>query len=177
MNGTNSKPQAPRRLRLRPLNVSDLPPHPGLAEAQRQRSKPVDLKAFVHEVLTEGVEFSDSVIPSSFHKRGSPKASPPSTAKVQLLTSDLIKGESWFARQSVHSNEPVNGSASWEEFEQGLYDSHSIREMEYTPTVFEAHKVVDWAGEIEAIGEEFGGEFEEVVMESMSACRNVRFAS
>lgn len=167
MERTDSKVAA-RRLRLQPLRLSQLPAHPVLSPSQSQRANPIDLKTFVHEILTEGVEFSDAVIPASFHKHGSPKASPPSTAKVQLLSCDLVKGETWFARQSLHKNASLDGTASWDEFEQGLYDNRTIHEMEYTPTVFDAHKVVDWSEEIEALGEDFGGEFEDVEMESAS---------
>lgn len=173
METSDLKRQATRKLRLRPLHIAELPAHPTLQSIQSKRSRTVDLKCFVHEVLTEGVDFSDSVIPSNFQKRGSLKSSPPSTAKVQLLSCDLIQGESWFARQSVHENAPLEGTASWDEFEQGLYDDHSQHEMDYTPDVFDAHKVVDWSDAIEGLGDDFGGEFEDVSMESMRPYRSL----
>lgn len=173
MDRIDSRPAAKRRLRLKALDLSQLPHHPGLAPTQSERATTNDLQTFVHDILTEGVEFSDSVIPSSFHKRGSPKASGISTAKVQLLECTLVKGETWFGRQSLHENAAVEGSASWDEFEQGLFDNRSVHEMEYTPTVFEAHKVVDWSEQIEAVGEEFGGEFEDVALEIYEMCHQI----
>lgn len=158
------KSRATRKLRLQPLPISTLPPHPLCQKLQSSSS--VDLKAFVHEVLSEAVEFSDTVVESTFRKRGSPKKSPPSTAKVQIFDCDLISGEAWFARQSIHENAPLAGTASFDEFEKGLFDDHSKNEHDYTPSTFDAFKVLDWSEQISAV-EEFG-EFEEVAMESES---------
>lgn len=161
------KSPATRKLRLRPLKPTDLPKHPYLEKLQSGQSKPVDLKDFVREVLNEAVDFSDSVIESTFHRRGSPKKSPPCAAKVQLFDCDLISGEAWFARQSIHENAPLQGTASFEEFEKGLFDDHSKNEHDYTPSTFDAYKVMDWSEQAEAVEGGFG-EFEEVNMESAS---------
>lgn len=163
-----SKTPATRKLRLRPLKPQDLPVHPSLASLQSHRSQDVDLRTFVREVLDEAVNFSDSVVPSNFQKKGSSRSSPPSAAKVKLLSSDLMKGESWFARQSVHENAPLEGTASFDEFEAGLFDNHSQNEMAYTPTIYDAHHVLDWSEQIKQIQDDFGVEYEEVVMESAS---------
>lgn len=161
------KNRATRKLRMRPLTPKELPPHPLLEKLQAGQSQPVDLRHFVNEVLEEAIEFSDSVIPSTFQKKGSPKSSPPSTAKVQLLSSELIQGETWFARQSIHENAPLEGTADFEEFENGLYDNHSVNEAEYTPNVYDSHKVLDYSESINAVEGDFGEVFEEVSMESM----------
>ena len=161
----NSNSQVTRKLRLQPLKPEELPTHPELASLQDKRSSDVDLRTFVREVLDEAVNFSDSVIPSNFQKKGSSKSSPPSSAKVSVLSSDLIRGETWFARQSVHENAPLDGSASFDEFEAGLFDNHSENEMAYTPTVYDARRVLDWGEQIRPIQNDFGAEYEEVVME------------
>ena len=160
------KNQATRKLRLKPLKPHDIPSHPILASAQTARSSAPELRDFVREVLKEAVDFSDSVIPSTFQTKSSSRKSPPSAAKVKLLSSGLIQGESWFARQSVHEDAPLDGSASWDEFEQGLFDNHSQNEMAYTPTIFDAHKVLDWSEQIKERQDDFGVEYEEVAMES-----------
>lgn len=147
---------------------------------------------FAHEILAEAVAFTDSIVPETFQKKGSPKSSDPSTAKVQLLSSDLLKGESWYARHSLHDNAATRGTASYREFEAGLFDQHSIHEMvqhsnqkadpetqsaniyfkEYTPDVYDAHKILDWQtqmhaeGTFEAEGLDGGHQFSEIYMES-----------
>ena len=157
-----------RRLRLKSLDPTELPSHPALQSLQSStRSSTPDLSSFIRDVLSEGLHFADSVLPTSFKDRGSPKASPPSAAKVQISAAD-IRGDTWFARQSVHENAPLDGTASYDEFEEGLFHYHSDHEMEYTPTVYDAHKVLDWSEQIAGIEEGFGEQFEEVEMESMS---------
>lgn len=52
--------------------------------------------------------------------------------------------EYWYARQSVHDDEPVHGSASWAEFVGGLRDDHVVNEMDYTPSVSSADEILDW---------------------------------
>ncbi|KAL9092456.1 MAG: hypothetical protein Q9159_000803 [Coniocarpon cinnabarinum] len=162
---------ATRKLRLRPLKVSDLPSHPSLASLQSNSN--VGLRDFVREVLTEAVDFSDNVIPSTFQKKGSERKSPPSTAKVQVLSSELLRGEAWFARQSVHENAPLDGTASWDEFEAGLFDDHAENEATYTPSIYDTHKVLDWAEQINEIEGDFGVEYEEVAMEIYEMCHEL----
>ena len=127
----------------------------------------MDLRTFVREVLDEAVHFSDTVVTTNFQKKGGAKSSPPSAAKVKVLSNELIKGEAWFARQSIHENAPLDGTASFDEFEAGLFDDHSPNEANYTPTIYETRKVLDWSEQIRDIQDDFGVEYEEVVMESM----------
>ncbi|KAI9663458.1 MAG: hypothetical protein M1831_002467 [Alyxoria varia] len=164
METTYAQSSGQRRLRMQPLTPEQLPPHPTLSTAQSQQN--VDLTKFAREVLEEALEFSDTVIASTFQKKGSPRPSPPSTANVQLLSSDLIKGESWCARQSVHENAPLDGTASYDELEGVLFHDHSEHEMGYTPGIFDAHKVLDWSEQLSAIAVEFGEPFDQVSMES-----------
>ena len=159
------KSQQTRKLRLRPFSPRELPANPVLASAQDEPKQTVELKPFIHEVLTEAVDFSDSVVPTTFQKKGSPKSSGISTAKVQLLSSDLISGEAWFARQSEHEDAPTNGTASYAEFENGLYHQHSLNEADYTPDVYDSHKVCDWSTDIGGLGNGMGTQFKQVAME------------
>ncbi|RMD43869.1 hypothetical protein DV735_g1228, partial [Chaetothyriales sp. CBS 134920] len=61
--------------------------------------------------------------------------------------------EHWFARRSRHANVSSKstanpGHASWDEFVYGLRDNHSQHERDFTPTLYDARKVVDWAGQV-----------------------------
>jgi len=133
-----------RKLRLASLPPSALPGHPLLEGSGSLAS----LSEFVCEVLDEALAFSESAIPTTFQPKGSLKNSSPSTAKVQLLSSDVLKGEAWFARRSEHKDVPSEGTASYQEFENGLYYNHSVHEMDYTPDVFDACKVLDYQDQI-----------------------------
>lgn len=158
-----------RKLRLQPLHISALPMHPSFTATTIEKTSHPPLRAFVLEVLAEAVAFSDEIVPQQFQKRGEPKPSQPSVAWVQVLGSDLLQGESWFARRSVHVDEAGLGSAGWGEFVGGLFEEHSLHEAEYTPGVFDARKVVGWEEEVKSVEVEEGWEsYESVAMESMS---------
>jgi len=104
-------------------------------------------------------------LPRNFKVKSSSKSSPPAAASVELLTreisaADLPKGnpdEAWFARTSLHENVAKEGTARWEEFDQGLRADHSQHEMEYTPDVQDAHMVLNWDGELESVERTVGG--------------------
>lgn len=80
----------------------------------------------------------------------------PSRSKPRSVGS----GEHWFARKSIHKDissrdSKTPGHASWKEFVYGLRDEHSKHESEFTPTLYDAHSVVDWSaqvGELESQG-------------------------
>lgn len=85
------------------------------------------------------------------------KPAAPSTAGVKLLektipaielptshTPGAYPEETWFARTSIHENKSTTGTASWPEFEYGLMDDHSQHEKEYTPDVYDAHRVLSY---------------------------------
>ncbi|KAL9076045.1 MAG: hypothetical protein Q9157_003795 [Trypethelium eluteriae] len=144
-------------LHLHPLVPTDLPTHPTLSA--HQQSSP-DTSSFIKRVLDEAVALVDSTIPQSFHSVSKSKTSPPSAASVELLSrsisasalpghvkregSSSSKGEAWFARRSVHEDAAKEGTASWAEFEDGLLRNHSANEMDYTPDVYDAYKVLEW---------------------------------
>lgn len=132
-----------------------------------------DLLTFLHAILDEGGAFLDkSTFPSTFTPQGS-KSSPPSTSPVQVLKRDIplaeieriswdsspiprrkpraLGAEHWFARRSRHPNvssKEKKGSASWDEFVFGLRDEHSKHECDFTPTLYDAHHILDWNEEV-----------------------------
>ncbi len=185
-------------VRLHPLHISELPTHPELEnQTNPPNKKPaVDsatngstsrppLLLFITEILNEAKVFVDTTLPATFKSKGL-KTSPPSTAKVELLTREVsaeeIKSiswlsaqvprhhsgkenakpaEAWFARRSRHANDSQEGTATYSEFDEGLRTDHSMHEMEYTPDVSDAYKVLDWEEEIVAAIAGGGGELEE----------------
>lgn len=95
--------------------------------------------------------------------RSSNKTVPPSNATVQLsdytipaqelpAEARVSGGEPWFTRSSLHENDKKAGTADWDEFEGALLDKHSEHEMDYTPDVFDAHHVLGWSEQLEAMG-------------------------
>ena len=139
------------------LTFSYLPPHPALDESP---SRPQHT-SFLTTLLVETTKFLDSTIPS-FTADQKPRPAPPSTANVQLSSSYLPhtsrsekgKGkEYWVCRKSRHANKVIAGSASYQEFREGLRTNHSEHEMEYTPTVSSVEKVLEW----ETVGSVEGG--------------------
>ncbi|KAJ9617825.1 uncharacterized protein PV06_06224 [Exophiala oligosperma] len=164
-------------IRLAPLQASDLPSHPDLPGSS------AEVLPFLTALLEDGASF---LSPSNFQetfKNQSTKTSPPSAAKVEILTCSIpatsisqvqwtgtssaqgagaavsrskpqkIEGEHWFARRSVHADVSSKsagkpGHANWDEFVFGIRDEHSKHEMEFTPTLYDARKVADWAGQI-----------------------------
>lgn len=173
---TNDFHSSARLLRLKPLPLSSLPPHPLIipsaltslqntpagTRASNGAGQP-DLRAFTAELLREAVNFADKVVPETFTTKGKPKPSSPSTAPVQMLSSDVMSGEYWIARKSVHENAASKGTASFDEFLVGLYNDHSQHEQEYTPDCYDARRVLKWFE-----GEDFAQsvqEFEDVHVE------------
>ncbi|KAL9091696.1 MAG: hypothetical protein Q9165_004772 [Trypethelium subeluteriae] len=169
-------------LHLHPLVPTDLPTHPTLAA--HQQSSP-DISSFIKRVLDEAVVLVDSTLPQSFHSVSKSKTSPPSAASVELLSrnvsasalpshvkregSSSSKGEAWFARRSVHEDAAKDGTASWAEFENGLLRNHSANEMDYTPDVYDAHKVLEWNAS--QLGTVEG--YEEVGMYIIEMCHHI----
>lgn len=56
----------------------------------------------------------------------------------------------------IHQNAAKDGTASWEEFDSGLRADHSQHEMEYTPDVYDAHRILDWSAELEGVQRKVG---------------------
>jgi hypothetical protein len=129
---------------------------------------------FLRAILDEGSAFlNKSTLQSKFISQSS-KSSPPSTSNVQILKRDIassemdriswdsppvprrkpraLGAEHWFARRSRHPNvssKEKKGSASWEEFVFGLRDQHSKHECDFTPTLYDAHHILDWNEEVQ----------------------------
>ncbi|EMD00543.1 hypothetical protein BAUCODRAFT_118302 [Baudoinia panamericana UAMH 10762] len=159
--------QSPQALgtlvRLRVLNASELPTHADIAP-QQSSGTPPELGSFLLAVLNEAESFMTAYLPARFKTKSTDKQSLPSIAPVELLSHEInaadipkevrsagsgATAESWFARVSIHESAAKEGTASWEEFDQGLRADHSKHEMEYTPDVQDAHKVLDWDSAIE----------------------------
>jgi hypothetical protein len=68
-----------------------------------------------------------------------------------------IEAEHWFARLSRHPNissKEKKGSANWDEFVFGLRDQHSKHEYDFTPTLYDAHHIMDWNEEVRVLENE-----------------------
>jgi hypothetical protein len=139
-------------VRLRALNPAQLPAHPDLAALQTSAAALPDLEHFITDILNEASAFMTTYLPQKFAIKEKSKSSPPALATVQLLAHDISaqrlgpgsQDEAWFARTSLHENKKEPGTANWDEFETGLLDDHSLHESQYTPDVFDAHKVLSW---------------------------------
>jgi Protein of unknown function (DUF3074) len=153
-------------------------PIKGSANNEAERPRPA-LVNFLRAVLDEGGAFlSKHTFESTFTPQSS-KSSPPSSTKVQILKRDIpsseiekiswdgapvprgmphaIETEHWFARRSRHPNissKEKKGSANWDEFVFGLRDQHSKHEYDFTPTLYDAHHVMDWNEEIRVLENE-----------------------
>ncbi|RMZ82937.1 hypothetical protein DV737_g1809, partial [Chaetothyriales sp. CBS 132003] len=116
---------------------------------------------------TANVEVLTHPIPASQLRSQVPWASPSSTGKKPSVRLDngavltpvrrsqpaALRPEHWFARHSRHSNVSSKstdkpGHASWDEFVYGLRDNHSQHEQDFTPTLYDARKVIDWSGQV-----------------------------
>lgn len=148
---------------MRALSPAELPSHPLLATHQTSAISPAK---FAADALNEAHTFVTSYWPQKFTVKSKTKQSPPATALVELLVHDIPAAqlaphsttpEAWCARTSIHENAAKAGTASWEEFDAGLRQDHSIHETDYTPDCLDAHTVLSWddqqVGEVEGWGE------------------------
>ncbi|KAI9770693.1 MAG: hypothetical protein M1835_006517, partial [Candelina submexicana] len=126
------------------------------------------LSSFIKEALDQATLFADDV--SNTYKETGEKSSTPATTKVTLLKRQITSqelsdiqwgaqtiprlaprhianGEAWFARRSVHANEKREGTADFAEFER-LRLNPPEAEVQYTPDVVDAFRVLDWESEI-----------------------------
>ncbi|CZT16687.1 uncharacterized protein RCC_02522 [Ramularia collo-cygni] len=174
-----SEPILPGRLvRMRALGPAELPSHPLLASQQSaEQTAPVPANNFAQEALNEAHQFVTSYWPEKFTIKSKTKQSSPSTALVELLSHEIppkllpphTASEAWFARTSIHENAAKAGTASWEEFDAGLRQDHSIHETDYTPDCIHAHQVLTW-------DDQSGGEvvgWQDVHMNIMEMCHQL----
>ena len=164
-------------VRLTPLQLNELPAHPSIAQSASDDQRP-KLLSFLKAILDEGSSFlSKESLETTFNPASS-KSSPPSTADVEVLKRDIsaaaindvswetaplprqkpqlhqVGAEYWFARRSQHANvssKEKQGSASWDEFVFGLRDDHSKHEFDFTPTLYDAHHILDWNDDIQVL--------------------------
>lgn len=147
---------------------------------------------FINAILKEANHFVETTLPDTFTTVCTNKTSKPALAKVELLkrmirNQELAEvpwnagtvprrgvrktalwvgtgGEAWFARRSIHANQSEEGTADWPEFDKGLRVDHSEKERQYTPDVYDNHRVLDW--DEQTRGLEFEGGWTQVDMRS-----------
>jgi hypothetical protein len=78
------------------------------------------------------------------------------SAKDESKSKGKGKAEYWAGRRSVHAGKREAGDATWDEFETGLREGHSVHEMEFTPSVKDAVEVCRWEGVGEVDGRRYG---------------------
>lgn len=180
-------------VRLNPWRLDELPAHSSLPAPTSSATTRPDLLKFLLAILDEGGAFlAPQAVAATFSRAGT-KSAPPSDASVEVLKRSIppsrlsqipwssspivrqkpssLEPEHWFARRSVHKNvgsKETKGSASWEEFVYGLRDNHSQHECDFTPTLYDAHHVLDWNDEIKKLENEgkFEGRYSSVGMGS-----------
>lgn len=162
--------------------------NPPLSRSLDPNGRPL-IAPLLTALLTEATVFVDDTLPATFRPK-SIKANPPATASIEvsqrIISEEEISkipfteaniprkssrvrqnyGEAWFARRSTHANRREKGTADWREFDHGLRREHSQHEMEYTPDVFDAFKVLDWDADIRSLGGGVEG-FQDVNMAGM----------
>ncbi|EPE29280.1 hypothetical protein GLAREA_00440 [Glarea lozoyensis ATCC 20868] len=153
------------------------------AEAPKERDDNGSISAanifsFITSILAESIPFIDGVAPksggpSTWKAKGAPKKFPTSKAPVHLCEwtvpgaeLDQVSGmsqfsadrkdEYWCCRKSVHRDVAETGTATWREFVHNFKDHHAESERDFTPTVMEARKALEW--DTEGIEVEVNGE-------------------
>ncbi|RMZ78233.1 hypothetical protein DV738_g4061, partial [Chaetothyriales sp. CBS 135597] len=113
------------------------------------------VKREIHKYIGHGNdEFHDDAYePAQNGTTGASSGHEEKDAPVPLTNTDDGNTEHWFARRSQHANVSSKsttnpGHASWDEFVYGLRDNHSEHERDFTPTLYDARKVVDWSGQV-----------------------------
>ena len=166
------------------------------ATTDAERPRP-DLLTFLRAILDEGGAFlSKQNFQSTFSKH-STKSQADAKSHVDVLKRDIsasqiekldwgsgsvprrkptaIDAEHWFARRSRHvnkSSKAEKGSASWDEFVFGLRDQHSKHEFDFTPTLYDAHHILDWNEQVQALASEGRlGSYSHVTMSSESSAK------
>jgi Protein of unknown function (DUF3074) len=192
-----------------PLELSDLPHHPSFLRHAEPGASPqtsdTHLLTFLITILDEASAFLSPETFSTTFKSLSAKSSPPSVSPVELSKREIpsseitsidwsenqkvprkkpakVEDETWFARRSLHKNDSSKtneGTASWQEFVFGIKEQHSKHEQDFTPTLYDAHYVLDWNDEVKKLEEadpsgepgiegENGKRYADVTMESTS---------
>ena len=198
-----SKPASPNDLgnlvRLTPLRLHELPTHPSIPDTKGDTQRP-DLLTFLVAILDEGAHFLAPSSISSTFQSVSTKQTPPSTAPTEVLKRSIplpifstlnwsnppiprtkptsLEAEHWFMRRSIHANissKTTKGSANWDEFVYGLRDEHSRHEFDFTPTLYDAHHILDWNDAVHALeaGGKLGGKYSSITMSVYEMCHAI----
>ncbi|OAX80009.1 hypothetical protein ACJ72_05669, partial [Emergomyces africanus] len=147
-----------------PHHPADIPAHPSIpnpfppsTHGETADSHP-PLPLFVQAALTQAREFITTTIPGkSFIADPKLRSSPPSSGQVQVSSGTIkhtgltgkgaaadAKEDKWFARRTVLENRAVRGSASFQEFVDGLKDNHLLNEIEYEPKISAVDDIAKW---------------------------------
>jgi hypothetical protein len=140
-----------------------LPKHAALAATQNGET--IELVAFVTQLSAEGAKFADSTLPNEFKRQKIQHFPRSKGGDVEVLAGgpsidnpagNAGRGEYWFARRSRHTllaegaQVVERGKATWDEFVDALFIEHSVKEGEYTPGIYDAHKILDYDAELDA---------------------------
>lgn len=154
----------PFLLHLAPLSPSEIPAHPSIPYSSPSSASDgaIDarpsLSLFLHAALTQARDFITTTVPGeSFTADRKLYDSPPSSTPVQISSGTVKytplasknpaapqKEDKWFARRTVLDNRTTTGNASFQEFVEGLKDSHLMNEMEYEPNITAVEEVAKW---------------------------------
>lgn len=172
-------PKHSNLIRLAPLQLGDLPAHPVLPLSKNSRPEVSAFLRTLLDDGTAFLDPSTFNQTFSHHstKTSAPSAAPVETLTHTISASEISQidwsssstsspvarskpracgAENWAARRSIHEDVSSKstskpGHASWAEFVFGLRDSHSVRELEFTPSLYDARLVVDWGEEVAAL--------------------------
>lgn len=154
-------------IRLYPKSLSTVPSHPSLPSSPNQPA----ISTYTTALLAEAHAFITKIVPRVFAAEGKARASRPSPALVELSSHKVAQAEvpfesrpagatgvaeTWTARASEHDNAAREGTASWEEFEEGVGEEGMGVEGE------KQHVVLDWGKELDAETGAGVGEWEDV---------------
>ncbi|EER41944.1 conserved hypothetical protein [Histoplasma capsulatum var. duboisii H88] len=154
----------PFLLHLAPLSPSEIPAHPSIPYSSPSSASDgaIDarpsLSLFLHAALTQARDFIATTVPGeSFTTDRKLYDSPPSSTPVQISSGTVKytplasknpatpqKEDKWFARRTVLDNRTTMGNASFQEFVEGLKDSHLMNEMEYEPNITAVEDIAKW---------------------------------
>jgi Protein of unknown function (DUF3074) len=118
-----------------------------------------DVEVLVNSISSAALNKIPWADPGTERRGSSASTNAAMASKVRRRKPKDLQAEHWFTRRSIHENVSSKhvekpGHASWEEFLFGLRDNHSKHEEEFTPTLFDARKVVDWSGQVRKLEEE-----------------------
>ncbi|EME87950.1 uncharacterized protein MYCFIDRAFT_75783 [Pseudocercospora fijiensis CIRAD86] len=141
---------------MRNLKLTELPSHPQLKDHESSTSP--DVQSFVQALLNEGHAFitDQKIWQDAGQKNASPAKASVKITKYSRTTPGSQSEETWFQRTSLHENKAEPGTATFDEFDNGLRENHSKNEQEYTPGLVEVHELLNYKALLEGKGRTAG---------------------